>query len=216
MIDNREGITAGWAFFQRHASHIAGFGAIARPACNSVRRFRSQRFAPCCQVALGNAPLREVGNEGTDAARERAEVRGGLPIRQLQKVEDCVCERPPFISAFSFQHFRFGRMPERLRASLPPYRRCYANGVSERNLNLNFTSAISLDTPCKSCLSFLCNPLRGRSLGCYQLLIPADSHCLYKREREAHNRSLEREYDRGAVCVACGIWRLSLRDHSDD
>ncbi len=32
MIDDRQGITASWAIFQRHTSPIAGFGAIASSA----------------------------------------------------------------------------------------------------------------------------------------------------------------------------------------
>jgi RimJ/RimL family protein N-acetyltransferase len=43
MIDDRKGITAGWAFFQWHASHIAGFGAIARPACATSARQKTRR-----------------------------------------------------------------------------------------------------------------------------------------------------------------------------
>ncbi len=36
MIDDREGITANRAIFQRHTSPIAGFGAIANPGPRNV------------------------------------------------------------------------------------------------------------------------------------------------------------------------------------
>jgi hypothetical protein len=39
MIDDRKGITASWAIFQRHTSPVAGFGAIAR----SDSRYVSER-----------------------------------------------------------------------------------------------------------------------------------------------------------------------------
>ena len=44
MIDDRQGITASWAIFQRHAPLIAGFGAIARSLCTTARRFQISTF----------------------------------------------------------------------------------------------------------------------------------------------------------------------------
>jgi hypothetical protein len=46
MIDDREGITANWAIFQRHTSPIAGFGAIANPArATSAREKLAEEIA---------------------------------------------------------------------------------------------------------------------------------------------------------------------------
>ena len=46
MIDNRQGITASWAFFKRHTSPIAGFRAIARSDCaKSVREKLAEALA---------------------------------------------------------------------------------------------------------------------------------------------------------------------------
>jgi hypothetical protein len=51
----------------------------------------------------------------SDAARERSEIRGGLPIRQLHKVEDYVSERLAPFQNFRSQHFENARA--RLRKS---------------------------------------------------------------------------------------------------
>ena len=51
MIDNRQGITASWAIFQRHTSPIAGFRAIARSVCaKSVREKLAEEIHLAFQI----------------------------------------------------------------------------------------------------------------------------------------------------------------------
>jgi hypothetical protein len=70
-----------------------------------------QDFVQAHSVTISNSPGTShsyLVEKYTDAARERSEVRGGLPIRQLHKVEDYVGERLACLfRAFSFQHVSF-------------------------------------------------------------------------------------------------------------